>query len=148
MGWGKGFGTKISKKDHSFLAVSCNEPMRSTRLPARQLTLQNGYLFPLFLSLYSRFSGGYQRQQNSGWFKIQKISSSSPFALRIFEVKIFDFPTQLVGDSANHRLNESGSFLLNIQQPTLRLNKSGGRFSIKNICATSKSKSERLKWLC
>jgi hypothetical protein len=72
MVWAKGFGTKISKKDHSFkmsksfLAVSCNEPIRSTRVPARQLTLQNGYLFPLFLSLYSCFSGGYQRQQNSG----------------------------------------------------------------------------------
>ncbi len=71
------------------------------------------------------------------WFDIgllHYISSRSNFGFEFAEIFVIE-----------KRLSDSPSFLLNIQKPTLRLGESESRFSITNISATSKPKSERLE---
>ncbi len=79
------------------------------------------------------------------WFLIvplHYLSSGSYFGFQFADIFIIE---KRLPDSPSRGVGESASFLLNIQKPTLRLGESGSRFSVTNIIANSKPKSELLE---
>ncbi len=103
--------------------------------------------FEMVLMVYSGARGTLIYEKNL----MSKISCQTPFKRKFPDLlnrEVGDYPTQQVEEfSFKHAIADSPTQQVG-ESTTTQLNKSGSRFLIPNICATSTPQSERLERKC